>query len=97
MNETKHEVKQWKAGPVREAIQAPVYLLPIREDGEIIAWVYNDGVARKLLALPDLLAALKALVADYRWSKGDISKVYAPEHPITAAVAAIAAATGGAS
>lgn len=42
-------------------------------------------------AAPDLLAALKALVADYTWSKGK-DGWYAQEHPITAARAAIAKA-----
>lgn len=55
---------------------------------------HMNEMANLMLAAPDLLAALMALVADYSWSDDNLNGGYASEHPITAAKAAIAKATG---
>ncbi len=57
-----------------------------------------EANARLIVAAPDLLAALQALVAELDGpGKPDSSDSYAPEHFVTAAKAAIAKATNGAS
>lgn len=67
-----------------------------------IALMYHsgfiDGVERKanarlIAAAPELLEALQGLVADYEWSARG-KDLYAKEHPITLARAAIAKALG---
>ena len=72
----------------------PGYLAEVRDCGSMDV----QANARLIAAAPDLLAALQALVAELDGpGKPDSSDSYAPEHFVTAAKAAIAKSTNGAS